>query len=254
MSREDTRSKSRTPDDHLRSQQQAFMEFLERKFDNFADQMKLKATAPEVPSFKYKGNALAYKFNSEITASLTDLKGLILQGSKQRSATLVDAILQQIQKRNKLIRMADRSEAGWATVQEYLSDDLADDSADEKKIRAAEERALSRKRKEERPTPRFPYPKKSRSATATITAPPQTVIPTIPQTILIQPQSGSDSSRRHYSQGAKSFRSAFAGTRNRGSLRTSGYTKNWSSRRFNDGVICFSCGKNGHYRRECPNS
>ena len=43
--------------------------------------------------------------------------------------------------RQKLIRMADRSEHGWATVKEHLEDELADDSDDEKRIQKAEFRA-----------------------------------------------------------------------------------------------------------------
>ena len=37
-----------------------------------------------------------------------------------------------------MIRFADKSPAGWAAVEEYKSDELADASDDEKKLRSAE--------------------------------------------------------------------------------------------------------------------
>ena len=49
-----------------------------------------------------------------------------------------------IAKRIKLIPFADKSPAGWAAVEEYESDELDEDSEDEKKLRAAERRALSK--------------------------------------------------------------------------------------------------------------
>ncbi|CAH3184254.1 unnamed protein product [Porites lobata] len=43
--------------------------------------------------------------------------------------------------RQKLILLADKSEFGWKTVQEYTQHELAEDDQDGKKIRRAEERA-----------------------------------------------------------------------------------------------------------------
>ena len=41
----------------------------------------------------------------------------------------------------KLIRITDRSEHGWATVEEYLEDELAENSDNEKRMQKAKYRA-----------------------------------------------------------------------------------------------------------------
>ncbi|CAC5417864.1 unnamed protein product [Mytilus coruscus] len=58
-------------------------------------------------------------------------------------------IKEKIHKRNKCIKIGDKSPVGWDTVKEYLSDELASDSDDEKKIRSAETRTLRTKKHKE---------------------------------------------------------------------------------------------------------
>ena len=61
---------------------------------------------------------------------------------------------QLIARRQKLLKLADRSEFGWAVVEEYIDDDLAEDSDDEKRIeraeRAAERKIVKKRRLEEK--------------------------------------------------------------------------------------------------------
>ena len=72
--------------------------------------------------------------NQEVWALILKLDDSLNTASK--------AITQQ----NKPIRITDKSEVGRAAVDEYFSDEVALESKDEKKICAAEERALKKKK------------------------------------------------------------------------------------------------------------
>ena len=60
--------------------------------------------------------------------------------SKAKSAIIEEGIALAT-KRMKVIKIADKSQYSWATVQEYLSDELASDSEDEKRLFRSERRA-----------------------------------------------------------------------------------------------------------------
>ena len=94
--------------------------------------------------FKYKSNKKQFEFNEDIEEKVKNTIELIKDGSRKRSKRLLEDVLKDIKDRNKLIRLADKSSGGWATVMEYQSDSIASDSADEKKMRAAEKRAIAK--------------------------------------------------------------------------------------------------------------
>ena len=54
--------------------------------------------------------------------------------------------LVSIQKRQKLIKLANKSEAGWLVENEYESGELAVDSEDDKKSRRAQDKAVHKKK------------------------------------------------------------------------------------------------------------
>ena len=97
-------------------------------------------------SFRNKGNKQQYEFNLEQLAKLEEAKSLLEISSVRRLTKKIDEVISDIQKRNKLIRLADRSAGGWMTVQEYMPDELASDSDDSRKMRQAENRATKKRK------------------------------------------------------------------------------------------------------------
>ncbi|XP_033124891.1 uncharacterized protein LOC117123150 [Anneissia japonica] len=97
--------------------------------------------------FRFISNQAQFEFNSELLDWVEKASDSL---GKADAVDKVGADLNEIKKllhrRNKLIRIADKSEGGWSVVDEYLSDELASDSDDEKRIRNAQLRAGRRKR------------------------------------------------------------------------------------------------------------
>ena len=115
----------------------------------------LKRKYPEEGNinFKYTGNQKQYNFNCSILFKLEELKKLLEISVVEDIEASIDEIVKDINSRNKLIKIADRTEGGWTTVEEYQQIDYADDSDDDRKIRQANARALQKKRRLQRRTP-----------------------------------------------------------------------------------------------------
>jgi len=113
-------------------------------------------------TFKFSGNKKHFEFNTEtlehVGQSLPfvqSLKSLVdLEHSENQEVSVLilkfdeplNAASKAIKRRNKFIRIADKSEAVWPAVDEFLSDEVASGSDDKKKIRVAEQRALRKKK------------------------------------------------------------------------------------------------------------
>ena len=110
-------------------------------------------------SFKRKGNELQHKFNDRVADKVAAAAAAIskVETTSSSSKVLLDRAAKELEEgtvlivhRQKVIKLADRSEAGWAVVEEYKGDDLANNSEDEQRMERAEgkaEKKLAKKRK-----------------------------------------------------------------------------------------------------------
>ena len=100
--------------------------------------------------FQRKGNEAQYLFNSSVEDHLESAKKELAKltpendvqtATVKRVKTCLDEGTKAIEVRQKHIKIADRSELGWAVVAAYEDDELASDSEDEKRIYKAEREA-----------------------------------------------------------------------------------------------------------------
>eukprot|EP00731_Ephydatia_muelleri_P015005 Em0008g725a len=110
-------------------------------------------------TFKKKGNEIQSAFIDKVTeqvASATARMERVMAADESGAAHLARAKedleegIKLLARRQKMIKFADRSDAGWAVVEEYEDDALASNSEDERKMEKAEraaERKVAKKRK-----------------------------------------------------------------------------------------------------------
>ena len=94
--------------------------------------------------FKRRGNENQFRFCEEIADRLSSASSSVVRAERGGGKAAFDRAKEALRegtdlvfRRQKLIKFADRSEAGWAMVDEYVDDDLADDSEDEKRMERA---------------------------------------------------------------------------------------------------------------------
>ena len=100
---------------------------------------KLKREEPK--SFKRKGNELQYKFNAKLQGSLEEAKSHLEVNAIDKAKETLAEGTSLLAERQKLILLAEKSDFGWKTVDEYVQHELAVDEDDGEKILRAEERA-----------------------------------------------------------------------------------------------------------------
>ena len=138
----------------------------------------------------------------------------------------------KLKRRNKLIKMANRSVLGWDNVAEYEADLITSDSDDGQKIRQAENRVFTKR-------------KTKTSNKLTLRVPSQK--PSGQQFQI----DGEHNGFTPLSQ--QTFKLRFPSN----SFNQDGYYRRaqWPiSSNVRSGDTCFGCGERGHWRKYCPNS
>ena len=107
------------------------------------DRLLKKMKLEKAPTFKKKMHEKQYRFNEEVSCTFEAARVSLLEtpAAVEKAKTLLEEGTKLVCERQKLIRMADRSEHGWVIVEEYLEDELADNSDDDKRMQKAEYRA-----------------------------------------------------------------------------------------------------------------
>ena len=178
----------------------------------------------EKAELKFKGNCIQFEFNSKQEDRVKRAIAKIDKGDSVAARSELKEVLTDIKLRNKHIKIADKSKGGWKVVDEYKTEELADNSDDEKRIKAARKAVAANARddkKKSRQYKRFAPYYKPFNATSSY------------------PNPDSIMGRGNYS-----FRRAGSSQQYRSS--PSGfYNYRASDRRF-------GCGKQGHWHSSCP--
>ncbi|CAG2188484.1 unnamed protein product [Mytilus edulis] len=180
-----------------------------------SDKVLKKLKAEHSYNFKFSVNKLQFEFNSDIDHELSRIKRATESRDYDKIKDICYDLKDKLHKRNKCIKIADKSLPGWGTVKEYLSDELASDTDDERRIRSAETRALKAKKnfEQDRNKRKIANSYGSKMPEDSRTVPSATVT------------SATD----------RSFRA---------------YERNNTGPKSTD--ICFGCQNMGHWRRNCP--
>ncbi len=182
---------------------------------------ELEKVKTKQPKFRFRGNEEQFKFNCKVHELVDQGLKLINSGSSATAVPIIEKAKEELSKRNKLVKLADKSEAGWAAVDEYEQDELASNSDDDKKLRSAQARASAKKKKGK-------VMGKSRAK------PYQRV----QQASYSNYASNSDRFAPH--SNFRRFNASYQYNR----------SQNQQGPRADD--LCFGCGKPGHWRRTCP--
>ena len=116
-----------------------FKSYLEVKLEEKGKQIEGKPeTDKQVGQLRFKGNRKQFEHNAKLESVLDRIRAET-NGHNVAVSEFIKEGKELVRKRQKVIRIADKSVDGCKVVNEYVSDDLASGSEDDKRLRRARE-------------------------------------------------------------------------------------------------------------------
>ena len=135
-----TKSVIASMDDKIASNNTQLLEDMKGLLAESAPEISERATKRiklDNPEFENPGNRDQYQHNVEVLRTIEKAANCIMKADGEGGISSLREGKKLINQRQKLIRLADREEKGWAFVKEYNVDTLAEDSADERRLKKA---------------------------------------------------------------------------------------------------------------------
>ena len=210
------------------------MNYLDKRFEGIEKKLQQssneKAKMEDNFKFQHKGNRTQIEFKQQILQIVKNCSLVLNNDDTSEANNLCYDLTAKLKRRNKLIKMAERSVLGWDIVAEYEADPIASDLEDGKKIRQAENRAFTKR-------------KSKKSNKFTLRAPSQK--PSSQQFRIDGEHNGfTPPSKRNFNFGFPS-----------NEFYPDGYfrrTQRPSSSDVRSGDTCFGCGERENWRKYCP--
>ena len=222
-----------------------FTSLFKKKFEKFEQRLDVLASnssTKTMPAFKYRGNELQYKHNTEVARciheALTEAKNPA--GDREACYDKLNEALDLITERNRHIKIADSTSGGWSTVDELIGNQgIAANSEEEKKIREANARAVEKKKEKKKTSG---WSNQFRNAS-------QFRDTKTEEELARRGNYSGDDGRSHGSYTSSSHRLDESS-----SQRFPRYER-YQGKDYSKPYIrgqCYSCGSRSHWRRDCP--
>ncbi|XP_066925937.1 uncharacterized protein [Clytia hemisphaerica] len=214
-----------------------------RERDNFFIKSQMKTIQNKTSrEFKSIANKVQYNFTQNLFELNNEAK-IHLEANNKELSSVLEKVEKELLKRQKIIVFADRSVAGWNSVNEYLPDELIDDGDDDK-WRKAESRAISGMKRKHQQDGSSSY------------VPPKRFMPSqhyqVPQIVPAQRVQHVFPQQQQLVLPLQQRPFLWQGASGEGTSNRLQFIPNQPQRYPVPLNACFVCGETGHWKHQCP--